>query len=181
MNRSKCGRIYPSDNVSVEFIETIEIKEVPEQQLFARQSRKGQKKAEKEKAPQPLFDDELDELEDDETDADYGFFQNDNQTANPEVAEESEKKIVKEKKEKAPKEKRTYSIVYTYHEAGGGAKKQTAIVKKWQRLASQDGGKAARYAIKFDTNSGDVMVYLNDKNAVSAVEIDDNRYLMRGY
>lgn len=173
MNRSKSGRVYQSDNVSIEFIEKIETKE-PSPQLLVRQAKKEQKKTKKVKAkPASLFDEELDELEDDETDADYFF----NQTATPEAVEEK----VKEKKEKAPKEKRTYSIVYTYNEEGAGAKRQTAVVKKWSRLVSKNPNNAARSVIKFDTNTGDIVVYLNDNDAVSAIEINDNRYLMRGY
>lgn len=177
MNRSKSGRVYQSDNVSIEFIEKIETKE-PSPQLLVRQAKKEQKKTKKVKAkPASLFDEELDELEDDETDADYFF----NQTATPEAVEETVEEKVKEKKEKAPKEKRTYSIVYTYNEEGAGAKRQTAVVKKWSRLVSKNPNNAARSVIKFDTNTGDIVVYLNDNDAVSAIEINDNRYLMRGY
>lgn len=177
INRSKTARVYGADNVAIEFVETIEIKE-PSPQLIARQTKKEQKKAEKVKAkPASPFDDELDELEDDETDADYFH-----QTATPEAAEEMEEPVEeKAKKEKAPKEKRTYSIVYTYNDGGAGAKRQTAVVKKWSRLMSKTPSKNARSVIKFDTNAGDVIVYLNDNDAVSAVEIDNNRYLMRGY
>lgn len=204
LNRAGSGRIYASDNVSFEFIEEIEIKEQPvSEAMLARRAKREQKqqaKAKQEEAATAFFDEDLDELEEDETDADFGFFQKEEgsdsdldsdsdaeilETASPEAApDEAEPQAikVKDKKVKAPKEKRTYKIIYTYLDKQYGAKKQTLNVKKWNRLTSQHSGDIEnRYVIEFATNSGDLKVYLNENNAVSSIDIADSRYLMRGY
>jgi len=198
LNRKGSYRIYASDNVSIEFVEEIEIKEqAVSEAMLARKAKREQKqeaKAKQQEATAALFEDDLDELEDDETDADFGFFQkeenNDSdleilETASPEAApDEAQPQAVKvkEKKVKAPKEKRTYKIVYTYIDKQYGAKRQTLNVKKWNRLTSQHSGdKEGRYVIEFATSAGDLKVYLNESNAVSSIDIADSRYLMRGY
>jgi len=201
LTRSKCNRLYIEDEVSIEFIEDIEIKEKPVKEVLAKKSKKKKKEEVVAVAEEDLFDDDLDDLEDDETTgADIGFFRA--MDDEKEVSEDDEfesdfpttaaetpaPKASKgrQKTPKAPKEKRTYSMVYRYNtQSGGGAadiKEEVYTIKKWKRLASQQSGdRESRYVVTLTTNAGDVMLYLNERNAVSMLEIDGNRYLMKGY
>lgn len=195
LTRSKCNRLYIEDEFSMEFIEDIEIKTRPEKEVLATKPAKKKKQAEEVAvAEEDLFEDELDALEDDETTgADIGFFRMaDGEEELPE-SEEFEDEFdtpadampvqkAKQKKIKAPKEKRSYRMVLRYSEESGGLKEEVYTVKKWKRMTSQmSGDKEARYAITMDTNFGEVVLYLNDRNALSMVEMGGNRYLMRGY
>lgn len=199
LTRSKCNRLYIKDDVSFEFIEDIEIKTKPvKEELIVQKTPKKKKQEEVVAVEEDFEDDDLDDLEDDETTgADVGFFRmaNDDNEELPED-EEFEDEFdtpadamptpkaakAKQKKEKVPKEKRSYRMILRYNEESGGLKEETYAIKKWQRLTSQhNGDKEARYAIEMDTNFGEVTVYLNGSNAVSMIELGGNRYLMRGY
>ncbi len=198
LTRSKCNRLYIKDDVSLEFIEDVEVKTKPikEEILATKPVRK--KKEEVVAVEDDFSDDDLDDLEDDEetTGADIGFFRMADDVDAVSEDEEFEDEFdtpadampvtpapkAKQKKEKAPKEKRSYRMILRYNEDSGGLKEETYTIKKWKRMTSQySGDKEARYAITMDTNFGEVVVYLNDKNAVSMVEMGGNRYLMRGY
>lgn len=200
LTRSKCNRLYIKDDVSIEFIEDIEIKEKPVKEVLTKTPKKKKQEEVVATAEEDLFEDELDDLEDDETTgADIGFFrvmddekevpedeefESDFPTAEETPAPKAQK--AKQKKEKAPKEKRTYSMVYRYNaQQDGGAvdiKEEVYTIKKWKRLTSQHGGdRESRYVITLTTNVGDIMLYLNERNAVSMIELGGNRYLMKGY
>jgi len=196
--RGKSNRLYIKDDVSMEFIEEVEVKIKPvKEEVIAKKPPKKKKQEEVVAVEEDLFDDELDDLEDDNetTGADVGFFRMaDGEEEIPED-EEFEDEFdtpadampvkaakAKQKKEKAPKEKRSYRLVFRYNEDAGSLKEEVYTIKKWKRMTSQQSGdRESRYAIMMDTNFGEVTVYLNDRNAVSMVEMGGSRYLMRGY
>jgi len=195
----KCNRLYINDDVSIEFIEDIEIKTKPvKEEVLAKKPPKKKKQEEVVVAEEDLFDDELDDLEGDSetTGADVGFFRMaDGEEELPED-EEFEDEFdtpadampkpkapkMKQKKEKGPKEKRSYRMVLRYNEQPGDLKEEVYNVKKWKRMTSQlSSDREARFAITMDTNFGEVVLYLNERNAVSMIELGGSRYLMRGY
>ncbi len=194
LTRSKSNRLYIKDDVSMEFIEDVEIKTKPvKEEIIAKKTPKKKQKEEVAVVEEELFEDELDDLEDDNetTGADLGFFR----MADGEEAPEDEEfedefdtpadampvktPKAKQKKEKAPKEKRSYSMVLRYNEEAGNLKEEVYTIRKWKRTTS--GNRESKYAIVMDTNIGEITIYLNDKNAVSMLEMGDSRYLMRGY
>jgi len=201
LTRSKCNRLYIKDDVSIEFIEDVEVKIKPvKEEIIAVKPVKKKKQEEEVVAVEDGFsDDDLDDLEGDEeetTGADIGFFRMADDAEELPEDEEFEDEFdtpadampvakapkARQKKEKAPKEKRSYRMVIRYNEDSGSLKENTYTIKKWKRMASQHSGdKETRYAITMDTNFGEVVVYLNDSNAVSMIEMGGNRYLMRGY
>jgi len=98
-------------------------------------------------------------------------------------------KAAKAAKEKAPKEKRSYKVIYKHNEWVGDSedgymdeKEDELVIKKWKRLTSRyDGDKNTRYVLEITTSKGEIFLYMNEKNAVSMLEFQGNRYLMRGY
>ncbi len=166
--------------------------------------KKKGKKEEEELAKEDEFENEF---EDEGNDNPFGFrvvkddkpekIEETTESTEEESTEEESTEIVEETtidkpkapKEKAPKEKRTYRMVYKYNvwvgdETDGylDEKEEEMVVKKWKRLTSRaSGDKDTRYVLEVTTGKGTVFVYMNERKAVSMIEIDGNRYLMRGY
>lgn len=176
---------------------------------LAKPAKKDKKK--EEVVVEDEFENESEMESEEREEEDFGFFkvvdeeekalekELEEETATEEIIEEDvaeEKpaktpKTPKEKvsKEKAPKEKRSYKVIYKYNEWVGDdedgfmdEKKEELVIKKWKRLTSRyDGDKNTRYVLEITTSKGDIFLYMNERNAISMLEIDGNRYLMRGY
>ncbi len=211
LTRSICHRLYPQDSVSFQFIEEIVVKEKPkkeEKPIAAKPAKKEKKKgAKKVEEEEDEFEDEF---EDEQEEEDFGFFKVVDeeeaaleQAIEEETTEETEEAVEEETpvenkteakaskvaKEKAPKEKRSYKVIYKHNEWVGDSedgymdeKEDELVIKKWKRLTSRyDGDKNTRYVLEITTNKGEIFLYMNEKNAVSMLEFQGNRYLMRGY